>query len=100
MYNGFEYQGRTLRVHFDKFTLPTIPPHPHAGPHPHLVPPLHQRPPPLMPNLGHHNFHIGPPMHHPHFMPGPHIGPFSPPLTTPPLTSPPPFPATYNPLAH
>ncbi|CAG8677550.1 10436_t:CDS:2, partial [Racocetra fulgida] len=28
------------------------------------------------------------------------VGPFSPPLATPPLTSPPPFPATYNPLAH
>ncbi|CAG8666673.1 9682_t:CDS:2, partial [Cetraspora pellucida] len=62
MYNGYEFQGRTI---------------------------------------AHHNYHIGPPpIPHPPFIPPTHIGPFSPPLATPPLTSPPPFPATYNSLAH
>src|SRR6266516_3591381 len=105
MYNGYEFQGRTLRVHFDKFSLLPLPPHHHnPPPHPaHLPPPVHphHRPPPLMSNIPHHNFHLGPPPPIPHhFMPPAHMGPFSPPLTTPSLTSPPPFPASYNPLAH
>ncbi|CAG8537153.1 9113_t:CDS:10 [Ambispora gerdemannii] len=107
--------GRILRVHFDKFTLPNMPPHPHhPGPHPpphlavhphshhphHPHHPHHRPPPhPLIP----HSFHMGlpPPIPH-HFMAPAHIGPFSPPLTTPPpLTSPPPYPTNgYNPLAH
>ncbi|KAF0394555.1 telomere maintenance protein [Gigaspora margarita] len=108
MYNGYEFQGRTLRVHFDKFSLPPMPPHHHHhNPHPHpvhLPPPVHQhhRPPPtLIPGIP-HNYHLGPPppIPHPHFIPPTHMGPFSPPLATPPLTSPPPFTATYNPLAH
>ncbi|RIA97359.1 hypothetical protein C1645_707212 [Glomus cerebriforme] len=105
MYNGYEFQGRTLRVHFDKFSLPPLPPHHHnPPPHPaHLPPPVHphHRPPPLISNIPHHNFHLGPPPPIPHhFMPPAHMGPFSPPLTTPSLTSPPPFPVSYNPLAH
>ncbi|CAG8569409.1 1378_t:CDS:10 [Acaulospora morrowiae] len=102
LYNGYEFQGRTLRVHFDKYSLPPMP-HPHNPPHHpvHLAPAVHpHHRPPLITNI-HHNFHLGhPPPIHPHFMPPTHIGPFSPPLATPPLTSPPPFPTTYNPLAH
>ncbi|KAG9293364.1 hypothetical protein G9A89_007610 [Geosiphon pyriformis] len=101
MYNNREYQGRTLRVHFDKFALPSIPPLPHhPGPHIHLVQPVHPHHRPPLPLIPPHNFHMGlaPSMHHPHFLPSAHMGPFSPPLTTPPpLTSPPPYPATaYN----
>src|SRR6266498_923494 len=103
MYNGYEFQGRALRVHFDKFSFPPLPPHHHnPPPHPaHLT--VHHRPPPppLMSNIHHHNFHLGPPpIPHPHFIPPTHMGPFSPPLSTPSLTSPPPFPTSYNPLAH
>src|SRR4051812_4657602 len=100
MYDGYEFQGRTLRVHFDRFSLPLPPHHHNQPPHPaHLPPPVHphHRPPPL---ISHHNFHLGPPPPIPHhFMPPAHMGPFSPPLTTPSLTSPP-FPISYNPLAH
>ncbi|CAG8486593.1 5827_t:CDS:10 [Funneliformis mosseae] len=102
MYNGYEFQGRILRVHFDKFSFPPFPPHHHHNPppHPHLTVHPHHRPPPP-PLIHHHNFHLGhPPIPHPHFIPPTHMGPFSPPLTTPSLTSPTPFPTSYNPLAH
>ncbi|CAI2178374.1 6184_t:CDS:10 [Funneliformis geosporum] len=104
MYNGYEFQGRTLRVHFDKFSFPPLPPHHHHNPPPHpahlTVHPHHRPPPPLMSNI--HNFHLGhpPPIPHHHFIPPTHMGPFSPPLTTPSLTSPTPFPTSYNPFAH
>ncbi|CAG8510721.1 5700_t:CDS:10 [Paraglomus occultum] len=101
MFNGYEYNGRALRVHFDKYTLPQM--HPHNPPHPHMAPPAvhpHHRHHPHPPMMAPHNFHLGhpPPMHHPHFM-APTMGPFSPPLANPSLTSPP-YPTTYNPLAH
>lgn len=98
MYDGYEFQGRTLRVHFDRFSLPLPPHHHNPPPHPaHLPPPVHpHHRPPL---ISHHNFHLGPPPIPHHFMPPAHMGPFSPPLTTPSLTSPP-FPVSYNPLAH
>lgn len=100
MYNGYEFQGRILRVHYDRSSLPLPHPQHNPPPHPvHLAPPhVHRPPPQLIPNLP-HNFHLGPPIH-PHFISPAHMGPFSPPLATPPLTSPPPFPTTYNPLAH
>ncbi|CAG8501059.1 6426_t:CDS:10 [Ambispora leptoticha] len=115
MYNGYDYQGRNLRVHFDKFTLPNIPPHPHhpgshppphlavhPHSHPHHPPHPHHRPPPPHHALIPHSFHMGLPHPIHHFIAPTHLGPFSPPLTTPPpLTSPPPYPTNgYNPLAH
>ncbi|GAA5903860.1 hypothetical protein JCM8208_006599 [Rhodotorula glutinis] len=73
MFNGFEFNGRTLKVHFDKFSGAAVnnPQHPHGPPPP--PPPPHQHQP-------HYGGHHGPPppppppynrQHQPFAPPGP-----------------------------
>lgn len=103
MYDGYDYQGRTLRVHVDKFTSQMQPPRPppmmgppyglphqggmsmghpsHDGSQIPLGSPLHQPPHPGMPTMSFHPFPPTPPLHPAFLSPG--LGPFSPPLASP-----------------
>ncbi|RUS13037.1 hypothetical protein BC937DRAFT_86447, partial [Endogone sp. FLAS-F59071] len=92
MYDGAEYQGRILRVHFDKFaSVPPLQPQAFQPPQMQHISPQHRQMPSSMGNLSHlmgqpfPSYTIGPMppnMQYPLHM---HqaIGPFSPPLASP-----------------